>query len=445
MLISFNIDNAADYYRFVSNLVNTCIINADDAPYLMTMKVQEIIEKYQHWMPTAPRSDGYWYIYIPDRTRKGGRRRIKSKSYADLVRKIEAFESGHIGQVMKTFEEMYRLIQQQRLDGITDSDKKGARTSTVTRQDQTYKRFFSETGFVSMRLDRIGPNDINAFILMNLRRYPVIKSAFNAMVQIIKLVFDKAYRRQMIDSNPCNLVEWDSDEYTSKFVNRPGIKQRTYTDTEMNLLWDHALSILTRRPRFITPYAMLLQMQLGLRRGEVCALRWDDITTGEDGHRYITIERMLRKVPKHGDIPEHQEIFNRTKTSKDRTIPVWEELNDLLDTIYEITGDGTYVFPGEVADGCLGINAVYEHYRRSCAAIGVWIQKDRIRGPHAWRRNFAKRLGNSYLSSHLLGNDQKVCEENYSDAIDFEEAREQLEKKGLKRGLKTVQKLKKDA
>lgn len=106
--------------------------------------------------------------------------------------------------------------------------------------------------------------------------------------------------------------------------------------------------------------------------------------------------------------------------------------NELLDAIYEITGGSTYVFPGKVADGCLGINAVYEHYRRSCDAVGVWIQKDRIRGPHAWRRNFAKRLGNSYISSHLLGNDQRVCEKNYSDAIDFEEAREQLEKKGLK-------------
>ena len=37
--------------------------------------------------------------------------------------------------------------------------------------------------------------------------------------------------------------------------------------------------------------------------------------------------------------------------------------------------------------------------------------------------------------SHLLSNDPKVCEKNYSDAIDFEEAREQLEKKGLKKRL----------
>lgn len=93
------------------------------------------------------------------------------------------------------------------------------------------------------------------------------------------------------------------------------------------------------------------------------------------------------------------------------------------------------IFPSLISF-CLGINSIYKHYTRACAAIGVPIQKDIIRGPHAWRRNFAKRLGNSYISSHLLGNDQKVCEENYSNAIDFAEALAELEKKGLKKGLK---------
>lgn len=428
--------DAAFVYKTVLSLAENGIISTDDVPYMMNMHVQEIIDKYQHWMPKAPRADGYWYIYVPDRTSKGGRRRLKSKSYADLIRKIETFEAGHYGRVTKTFEEMYYLIQDQRLDGITDSEKQAARTSTVVRQNQTYNRFFAGTAFVSLRIDAIKPNDIDSFLQMNLKRYRVIKSAFNAMVQILKKVFDKAYRREMIDYNPCDRIEWDSDEYSNKFITSAGIKERTYTEREMDLLWDHEQSVIAKRPSFLTPYAMLLQMQLGLRRGEVCALHWDDITTDENGTRYLTIQRMLRKVPKHNGMPEHQVISQHTKTSKDRTIPLWKEVTDLLDAVYEISGDGTYIFPGEAADGCLGINSIYKHYTRACAAIGIPIQKDVIRGPHAWRRNFAKRLGNSYLSSHLLGNDQKVCEENYSNAIDFAEALAELEKKGLKKGLK---------
>ena len=437
--------DVARVYKTVSDMVEKGIIAEGDALYMMQMHVQEIIEKYQRWMPKAPRADGYWYIYIPDRTKEGGRRRLKSKSYAGLIRKIDEFEKGNYGRVMKSFDEMYHLIQKQRLEGMTDSDRSSAQTLTVTRQDQTYRRFFTGTAFVSLRLDTIRPNDIDSFIQMNLRRYPVVESAFKAMKQILTKVFDKAFRRELISFNPCDRIEWDSDEYRNKFVVRAGIEKRKYTDREMNLLWDHEAAILDKRPEFLTPYAMLLQMQLGLRRGEVCALRWDDITTDKDGNRYITIRRMLRKVPRHDGIPERQEICEHTKTSKDRTIPSWKEVDELLDTIYKITGGGIYVFPGKNADGCLGINAVYEHYRRTCNAVGVPIQKDVIRGPHAWRRNFAERIADSGMASHLLGNDQKVCEKNYSNAIDLEQSRIRLEMKGLKKGLKIDQKLKKDA
>lgn len=109
--------DAAFVYKTVMSLAENGIIKTDDVPYMMNMHVQEIIDKYQHWMPKAPRADGYWYIYVPDRTSKGGRRRLKSKSYADLIRKIETFEAGHYGRVTKTFEEMYYLIQRNRLPG----------------------------------------------------------------------------------------------------------------------------------------------------------------------------------------------------------------------------------------------------------------------------------------------------------------------------------------
>lgn len=121
-----------------------------------------------------------------------------------------------------------------------------------------------------------------------------------------------------------------------------------------------------------------------------------------------------------------------------RISPVWPELAELLDAIYAISGNGTYIFPSDSDNGCLGIYSVYAHYRRSCSAIGILIQKDTIRGPHAWRRNFAKRMGDSEMASHLLGNTREVCEQNYSDAIDFDEARQRLTKKALKKSISTL-------
>lgn len=407
----------------------------------MIMNVQDILEKYQKLLPTDARSDGYWYIHVPDPTRKEGRRKLKSRSYSGLIQKILEYESGHYGQVTKSFEEMYYLIQEQRLEDIPNAERRYARTSTVSRQDSTYRRYFQGTAFAAMPLDQITARDIDHVLRLNLQRYPVRHTGFKEMMQIIKKVFDKAYRRDMITANPCDKVEWDSDEYSNKFVASAGIKERTYTDDEMDRLWDHELEVIQKRPGFLTAYAMLLQMQTGLRRGEVCGLRWSDITTDKAGFRYLTIYRELVRIPRRGDVPEYQRLVEHTKTSRDRTIPVWPELAELLDTIHGISGKGIYIFPGDSDDGCLGIYSVYAHYRRSCKAIDIPVQKDTIRGPHAWRRNFAKRMGNSEMASHLLGNNKEVCEQNYSNAIDFDEARQRLTQKALKKsisGLLTV-------
>lgn len=402
------------------------------------MNVQDILEKYQKLLPTDARSDGYWYINVPDPTRKEGRRKLKSRTYSGLLQKILEYESGHYGQVTKTFEEMYRLIQQQRLKDIRNAERRYASTSTISRQDFTYQRYFQGTAFSDMPLNRITARDIDQILQFNLRRHAIRRTGFKEMTQIIKKVFDKAYRRDIIQTNPCDKIEWDSDEYSNKLVSCAGIKERTYTDDEMNRLWDHELEVIQKRPTFFTPYAMLLQMQTGLRRGEVCGLRWSDITTDESGDRYLSICRELVRVPKRDGIPEHQHLVEHTKTSRDRTIPVWPELAELLDAIYAISGNGTYIFPSDSDNGCLGIYSVYAHYRRSCSAIGIPIQKDTIRGPHAWRRNFAKRMGNSEMASHLLGNTRQVCEQNYSDAIDFDEARQRLTEKALKKSVSTL-------
>ena len=59
------------------------------------------------------------------------------------------------------------------------------------------------------------------------------------------------YRRELIDYNPCDRIEWDSDEYSNKFITSAGIKERTYTEREMDLLWDHEQSVIAKGRPFL--------------------------------------------------------------------------------------------------------------------------------------------------------------------------------------------------
>lgn len=424
--------NAIEIHTRLNDLLDRGVIEQADLPYLADMHIQEILSKYPNF-PTAPQRNGYWRFKLTQGSR--GDRRIKSKTYIGLVRKLVAYESGTLGHASKTFEQFYHQIQNERLNGICDIDNKGSKESTIHRQDCSFQRYFAQTDLAAMRLDKITRNDIHRFLLMNLHRYPVVRSGFAEMKRILTLVLRKAYLREMIPANPCDRVEWDSDEYSNKLIGSASIRKRTYTDEEMDRLWDYEIDVIQQHPNFITSYAMLFQMQTGLRRGEICGLRWDDVTSDHNGNRYLSICRRLQRVPRRGNIPEQQHIVERTKTSKSRMLPIWPELAELLDAVHEISGNGRYIFPGDGEDGCLGYYAVYEHYQDVCHSTGIPIQKDTIRGPHAWRRNFAKRIGDSFISSHLLGNDQRVCEVNYSDAIDMDNARAIMEQRSLHKHL----------
>ena len=424
--------NVIEIHKSLNNLLIRGVIEEADLTYLADMHIQNMLSKYPNF-PTFPQSSGYWRLKL---TRgSNGDRRIKAKTYVGLVRKLEQYESGTLGRSPKTFEQLYHLIQQERLNGISDPYIKGCKESTINRQDSSFKRYFAQTDFAAMQMDMITRNDIHRFLLMNLLRYNVVGTGFNEMKRILTLVFRSAYQRDIISTNPCDKVEWDSDVYSNKFVFSANIRNRTYTDDEMNRLWNYELDVLQASPTFLTAYAVLFQMQTGLRRGEVCALRWSDITTDPAGHRYLNICRRLQRIPKHDGVPEKQCIVDRTKTSKTRALPIWPELDELLVAIHEISGNGCYIFPGDQADGCLGYYAVYDHYRNACNATRIPIHRDVIRGPHAWRRNFAKRIGDSSISSRLLGNDQRVCEKNYSDAIDLDHARAIMEQHSLHKHL----------
>lgn len=424
--------NAIEIYTKLNDLLSRGIIEETDLSYLADVHIQEILSKYPNF-PTAPQRNGYWRLRLTQGSKAD--RRIKSKTYVGLVQKLVAYESGTLGHAAKTFEQFYHLIQNERLSGICDTDKKDSKECTIHRQDCSFQRYFAQTDLAAMRLDSISSNDIHRFLLMNLHRYPVVRSGFAEMKRILMLVLHKAYLREMISVNPCDKIEWDSDEYRNKLTGSAAIRERTYTDEEMDRLWDYEIDVLQKQPTFITAYAMLFQMQTGLRRGEICGLRWDDVTSDHNGNRYLNICRRLRRIPRKGTIPEQQHIVERTKTSKSRILPIWPELAELLDAVHEISGNGRYIFPGTSEDGCLGYYAVYDHYQDACRSIGIPIQKDTIRGPHAWRRNFAKRIGNSFISSHLLGNDQRVCESNYSDAIDMDNAMAIMEQHSLHKHL----------
>ena len=176
-------------------------------------------------------------------------------------------------------------------------------------------------------------------------------------------------------------------------IRRPPVEIRVLTNSEQELLMRHIFADLTPRNT-----GLLLSLMTGLRVGEICALKWEDIALDE-GTLYVrhTVQRLQNLSPEG---PRTLIVETTPKTpSSARAIPLPEELVRVLLSLpgpregYFLTGD---------PDRCLEPRMMQYHFYKTTQICGI----DHA-NYHALRHTFATRcveLGFDIKSlSELLG------------------------------------------
>ena len=176
-------------------------------------------------------------------------------------------------------------------------------------------------------------------------------------------------------------------------IRRPPVDIRVLTQNEQALIMRHIFSDLNLRNA-----GVLLTLMTGLRVGEICALKWEDIVLDE-GLLYVrhTMHRLQNLSPEG---PRTKIVETSPKTaSSTRTIPLPEDLVRVLQSLpgpregYFLTGDPTR---------CIEPRMMQYHFSRMTQICGI----DHA-NYHALRHTFATRcveLGFDVKSlSELLG------------------------------------------
>lgn len=196
------------------------------------------------------------------------------------------------------------------------------RTSSYHNYLFQFKMLIAEFG--QLRLDEIRTKHLQDFIVKNLDRYAV--KTIKEYVARVKEV----------------LLEADRDEYpVSKikklqYPEQNGGEYRVLTDDEYNELYAICLSKIHFENRSKNCILVtLISMTTGMRIGEACGLRWDDIDLS---NREIKIQRTVSRVYD----PKTKQSFThigppKTKDSV-RTIPIPENLYVILQKICDKTG-----------------------------------------------------------------------------------------------------------
>ena len=104
-------------------------------------------------------------------TKKGGRRQIKAKTIGELKEKAYQHEKGINGKALRTFRNVFEIVQQEKLRYVKDEEKRISVMNTVGRNRSEYKRYFDGTDFEKKFVTDISKRNVEEITLLNLERY----------------------------------------------------------------------------------------------------------------------------------------------------------------------------------------------------------------------------------------------------------------------------------
>lgn len=373
-----------------------------------------------------------WRTTINDTTKVSGRRSVARQNRKDLEKFLLEYYHLQLNneqeEAAKTFKEIFQIVQQSKLEYIKTPEKRISAQNTSIKNQSDYKRYFSNTNFEETAIDKITKKDVEEICLLNLRRYNMKKKAFLALRGILKSVFDFAYSEYLINDNIYQRILFK--KFNDMLIPDTPTSKRVHTPEEVSMFLEELHRKQKNRPKYSSYWALEMQILMGLRRGEIPPLRWN-----EDIH-HLSISITREQLTDGGNYV----IVDHTKNHKDRSFPVTEDLREFLERLKVMHDkyypDSNFLFPADTPNGCITNNAVYLVYQGICQSLGIEIVKDEIKGPHSFRRNAITDVinstnGNAVLASSLFGNSPDVARKNYYTGVDLAAAKEILDQRKI--------------
>lgn len=395
----------------------------------MYLEKKQILKLYS--FPKKPGKDGYYRIYVPDGSKKSGRKQLFAKSLSELQDKVYEYEQGKYGHTKKTFKEVYEIALSDKLKYIKDPERLVSRQNTVYTCRTHYKRFFDGTDFEKKYIDDISKKDIEDIVSFNLERYSLREKALKNMKGILKAAFTLAFEEYWIKDNVYERVNFK--KFAGMLARDVDIERRAHSSEDVKRILDAIHEHQAKKKDFMPAYALELQILTGARRGEIPPLRRSDVRD-----TCISFAREQLTAKGVDGVPIHFVIVEHTKTYKDRLFPRTAALNEFLERLYDVLNtyypNNEYLFPAANANGVITNNAVYKFYSRICKRLGIKISREEVKGTHSFRRNAITDVvnasgGNLILAAQLFGNSPEVAKRNYYTGINKDEALEVLNKR----------------
>lgn len=276
------INNELDILNF---LQSQGIIDLDDVQEKMKEQERQRLLSKHNYKIFFDDKDNRWKTTVPDETKKTGRRIIAKRNRIDLDNELIAYyakieDDLYLSQTLYTLETLFPLWLNYKVTQ-TDASSYGKRILV------DWNKYYKDTPIVKELICDLTYLKLHDWVHKIIKKNSLTRKQYYNMAVIMRQCLDYACELELgiITENPFSRIKIKKNIFTPK--PKTDNNSQVFLITEQKMLCAEAQKKFDVREWCITPLMILLNFQLGLRIGELVALKWTDI----EGD-YLHVQRM---------------------------------------------------------------------------------------------------------------------------------------------------------
>lgn len=362
------------------------IINIADVQEQYEMKKrQELLAMHPYTISQG--KDGFWYTYLPDETKGRIKRKRKTRNEIEKV----VIDYWRQQEENPTIKEVFTEWNDRRLS------LGKIQMSTYQRNEQIFKRHYASFG--RRKIGAVSMIEFEEFLEEQIPEHNLTAKAFSNLKTITRGFLKRAKRRNLISYNIEEIfTDIDTTETDFKKVIKED-NQEVFDEQETPKVMDY----LNDNPDILN-LGLLLTFVTGVRVGELCTLKWEDVE-----EQSIKIRRTETRYYVNKKAVYEVKEFPKTAAGV-RSVAIPNDYKWILKRIRSMNPFGEFVFMrnGER----LKAFSFRNRLRLVCEKTDS-VQKS----PHKIRKTYGTILMDNHVDNRLamgqMGHTDISCTENH--------------------------------
>lgn len=298
--------------------VRNGMIDLDDVRASIVDKERKKILK-AHPYAISHGKDGRWRTWVPDKNAKDGRKKIAKSTKEKIEEAVICYyleNDVELRRKRMTLKDLYPEWMEYK--------KLHSSETTIPRVESDWKKYYENdpdtVPIINKRIREITKIELDEWIHKMIRKYDMTKVMYYNVSLIIRQMFDYAEELEIVEENLFRKVKVDSKRMFRKVQKKKDCTQ-VYTKEEEILIFREAWNDFKNSRRLVyrlAPLAVMFQFLTGVRIGELCALKFDDVENG-----VLHVVRMLQR--------DSDKVVEHTKSHEDRDVLLTDAALDIIE------------------------------------------------------------------------------------------------------------------